>query len=241
MSSTDLERPGWLEPLVAALADPRRRDGVVAVRPGVGARQSAVLILLGAGARGPQVLLVERAATLRSHPGQIAFPGGAVDPGDADVADTALREAAEECGVDRAGVVVLGSLPAAHVAVSGFDVTGVLAWWRRPAPVAPLDAAEVASVLLVDVADLVDPAHRAMVRHPLGYTGPAFEVAGHLVWGLTAHLLDGVLDLGGWSRPWDTGRRLAIPERYLRDRPRAGTVDQPSSIPSPEPGGPDAH
>jgi 8-oxo-dGTP pyrophosphatase MutT (NUDIX family) len=241
VSAGEVERPGWLDPLVAALADPQRRDDVVAVRRGVGARQSAVLILIGDGPRGPQVLLVERAATLRSHPGQIAFPGGAVDPDDVDLADTALREAAEECGVDRAGVQVLGTLPAAHVAVSGFDVTGVLGWWRRPGPVAPVDAGEVASVLLVDVADLVEPAHRASVRHPSGYTGPAFEVAGHLVWGLTAHLLAGVLDLGGWSRPWDTGRRLAIPARYLRDRPRTNAAAQPRPPTSLQHGGPDAH
>ena len=198
-----------------------------AVRPAKGARQSAVLILLADGAHGPEVLLVERAAHLRSHPGQIAFPGGAVDADDVDLADTALREAAEECGVDRTGVVVLGSLPPAHVAVSGFDVTGVLAWWRHPHAVTPLDPGEVASVLRVPVADLVEPTNRALVRHPSGYTGPAFEVADHLVWGLTAHLLDAVLDLAGWTGPWDRDRTVPIPSRYLRDRPY--------------PGGPDAH
>ena len=74
------------------------------------------------------------------------------------------------------------------------------------------------------------------MRHPSGYTGPAFEVGRHLIWGLTAHLLDGVLDLAGWQRPWDRTRELPIPARYLTD----GAV-----LPSPRPpdptGGPDAH
>ena len=76
----------------------------------------------------------------------------------------------------------------------------------------------VASVIIVPVATLTDPANRGLVRHPSGYAGPGFDVAGHLIWGLTAHLLDGVLDLAGWQRPWDAERRFDIPPRYLTDR-----------------------
>ena len=74
---------------------------------------------------------------------------------------------------------------------------------------------------------------QATAVHPLGYRGPAFSVADHLVWGLTAHLLDAVLDLAGWSRPWDTTREVGIPDRYLRDR-RAASLAR-------DDGGPDAH
>ena len=91
---------------------------------------------------------------------------------DLDLADTALREAAEETGVDRGGIEVLGMLPPAHVEVSGFDVTAVIAWWREPSPVAVMDSREAASIDIVPVAVLTDPAHRARVRHPSGYTGP---------------------------------------------------------------------
>src|SRR5215210_6074334 len=154
------------------------------------------------------MMFVERAATLRTHAGQIAFPGGARDPEDLDLADTALREAAEETGLDRTGIEVLGQLPPAHLEVSGFDVTGVVAWWARRSPVTAVDPREVASVLLVPVAVLVDPANRARVQHPSGYTGPAFVVEEHLIWGLTGHLLDGVLQLAGWQQPWDTDRLL---------------------------------
>jgi 8-oxo-dGTP pyrophosphatase MutT (NUDIX family) len=173
-------------------------------------------------------MFVERAAGMRTHPGQIAFPGGAADADDHDLADTALREAAEETGVDRSGIDVLGVLPPAYVEVSGFDVTAVIAWWREPSPVAVIDSREAASIDIVPVAVLTDPAHRARVQHPSGYTGPAFEVNGHLIWGLTAHLLDGVLDLAGWQRPWDRHRVVPIPARYLTDS-------------RPDRGGPDAH
>ena len=215
-------RPDWLEPLTKALADPARLTQVVAVRPGVGARPAAVLILIGSG---PEIMFVERPTTMRTHAAQIAFPGGAADPGDADLAATALREATEETGVDVSGIEILGQLPPAHVDVSGFDVTGVVGWWARPSPVAAVDAREVASVLVVPVARLVDPANRAQVHHPSGYTGPAFSIDGHLIWGLTAHLLDGVLDLAGWQQPWDLERRVEIPARYLTGRPDRGGPD----------------
>ena len=222
-------RPEWLAPLTEALADPARLNPVVAIRPGVGARPAAVLILVGEGQgpadAGPEILFVERPATMRTHAAQIAFPGGAADPGDADLADTALREAAEETGVDRTGIDVLGQLPPIHVAVSGFDVSGVIGWWARRSPVSALDPREVASVLVVPVAVLVDPANRAQAHHPSGYTGPAFVVDDHLIWGLTAHLLDGVLDLAGWQRPWDTERWLDVPARYLTGRPDRGGPD----------------
>lgn len=218
-------RPDWLRPLSRALADQRSRERVVATRPGVGARSAAVLVLIGDGQRGPEILFVERAATMRQHASQIAFPGGAADPQDLDSADTALREAEEETAVDRTGIEVLGMLPPAYVSVSGFDVTAVVAWWRSPSPVRAADPREVASVPIVPVAVLTDRAHRAQVRHPSGYTGPAFEVDDHLIWGLTGHLLDGVLDLAGWQQPWDTSRALPIPARYLTGRPDAGGPD----------------
>jgi 8-oxo-dGTP pyrophosphatase MutT (NUDIX family) len=217
-----LAPPEWLRPLTDALADPSRLTPTVVVRPGVGARPAAVLILIGAG---PQILFVERPTTMRTHAAQIAFPGGAADPGDADLAATALREANEETGVDPTGIVVLGQLPPAHVAVSGFDVTGVVGWWARPSPVGAGDPREVASVLVVPVASLVDPANRAQVHHPSGYTGPAFTIDDHLIWGLTAHLLDGVLDLAGWQQPWDLERLIDIPARYLTGRPDRGGPD----------------
>jgi hypothetical protein len=69
----------------------------------------------------------------------------------------------------------------------------------------------VAGVQRVPIAELVDPANRARVRHPSGFTGPAFEVRGMLIWGFTAGVLDTLLDLGGWTQPWDHERYREMP------------------------------
>jgi len=92
-------------------------------------------------------------------------------------------------------------------------VTPVLAYWHTPGPVGVNDPGEVASVARVPIAELVDPGNRFQVRHPSGYVGPAFAVAGMVVWGFTAGLLSMLLELGGWARPWDTTviRELQIP------------------------------
>ena len=239
--------PVWLQPLAEALRSPDRLQRVVGLRPGRGGRAAAVLVLVGQGPAGLEVVLVERSATLRTHASQIAFPGGAADPGDVDLVATALREAEEEVGVRPADVQVLGLLPPVHVAVSGFDVTAVVGWWRDPGSLPAPDPREVAAVHVVPVAALTDPAHRGSVRHPSGYTGPAFQVGDHLVWGLTGHLLDGVLQIAAWSRPWDTDRLVEIPDRYLTapaarlrhaaDAPAPGHPD----LADPDPGGLDAH
>lgn len=184
------------------------------------ARPSAVLILVGAlddvpadrraGAVHPDVdvLLTQRAATLRQHAGQVAFPGGRVDPEDEDVVVTALREAHEETGLDPAGVNVLGVLPPVPVSVSGHVVHPVVGWWRRSSDVGVVDHGEAAAVFRVPVADLVDPAHRVRVARPGSRRGitPGFLTGDRLVWGFTAALLDRVLHLLAWDEPWDRAR-----------------------------------
>jgi 8-oxo-dGTP pyrophosphatase MutT (NUDIX family) len=147
---------------------------------------------------------------MRSHAGQPAFPGGALDPQDSGPVAAALREAQEETGLDPAGVEVLHELPQLWLPPSNFVVTPVLAYWREPSPVAAMDPAEVASVHRVPLAELTDPANRVKVRHPSGYIGDGFEVQGMLVWGFTAGLLDRIIALAGWERPWDSGRIVEI-------------------------------
>lgn len=171
--------------------------------PAEGGRESAVLILFGEGAEGPDVLLIERGRDLRHHAGQPAFPGGAVEPGDDGPAATALREAVEETGLDPAGVEILLTLPTLWLPPSGFLVVPILAWWREPSAVTAVDAAEVAAVVRVPLAKLVEPANRFRLRHPSGHIGAAFDVGGLLVWGFTAGLLDRLLDVGGLARPWN--------------------------------------
>lgn len=191
-------------------------------------RRSAVLVLFGpldpvlartgtpAVPRDLDVLLTRRSPTLRHHPDQVSFPGGGIDPTDAGPEAAALREAAEETGLDPAGVRVLGTLPLLPVTVSSNLVTPVLAWWTRPSQVAATDPAETVDVFRVPVADLVDPARRvtAVVRRGTHeYRGPAFDADGVLVWGFTAFVLDRLLDALGWAVPWDATRTVPAPLR----------------------------
>lgn len=209
------ELPDWLRPVaelseritVAELAWP--------VPPRDSDRDSAILLLFGEQAGRPDLLLIERSHTMRSHAGQPAFPGGAVDPTDSGPVEAALREAEEETGLDPNGVEVFGTLPVVHVRPSGYAVTPVLGWWRTPSPVSVVDPSEVASVHRVPLEDLLDPANRFQVRHSSGYVGPAFGVAGLVVWGFTATLLGRVLALVGWERPWDQTRVRDLAEAVV--------------------------
>lgn len=220
--------PPWLQQLSDVLPTVTGEQLSRFLPPATGGRHSAVLVLFGEGERGPDVLLIERAHTLRKHAGQPAFPGGALDPEDGDPAGTgpvtaALREAAEEVGLVADSVDVLGALPALFLPPSGFVVHPVVAHWRAPHPVDVVDTAEVAAVVRVPIAELVDPAARLQVRHPSGWTGPAFEVGELLVWGFTAGLLDRLLELGGWALPWDESRRRTLDPEVVAMAARGAT------------------
>ncbi|MFI5757998.1 NUDIX hydrolase [Streptomyces sp. NPDC051569] len=208
--------PDWLDPVVRAARTvaPEQLSSFLPPKSGSG-RQSAVLVLFGEGERGPELLLMERASSLRAHPGQPSFPGGSLDPEDGDPATTgplraALREAQEETGLDPSGVQLFGVLPKLYIPVSGFVVTPVLGWWRTPTPVGAVDPAETARVFTAPVADLTDPANRATALHPSGHQGPAFLVASALVWGFTAGVIDRILHFAGWERPWDASKQVPL-------------------------------
>ena len=210
------EIPSWLRQV--AQRSPEADDSNPVLEripaPGAAVREAAVLVLFG-GAREPDaggpgglpadadVLLTQRASTLRQHSGQVAFPGGGSDPEDDGPIATALREAQEETGLDPRGVQPLTVWPGIYIPPSGFDVRTVLAYWHTPTPVRVVDSAEAERVVRVPVHELIDPANRFQVRHPLGYQGPAFLVDGMVVWGFTGGILAGLLAVSGWEREWD--------------------------------------
>ncbi|MFE9428229.1 NUDIX hydrolase [Kitasatospora sp. NPDC006697] len=208
--------PDWLLPVREAAETVRPEQLSRFLPPAEGGRSSAVLLLFGDGPAGPDLLLTERSAALRSHPGQVSFPGGRLDPVDGDPLGSgpvaaALREAAEETGLDPAGVQVFATLPALYIPVSDFVVTPVLGWWREESPVAPVDPAETGAVFRVPLAELADPANRGRFRHPSGFAGPAFEAEGRLVWGFTAGVIDRLLHHSGLERAWDASRVIDLP------------------------------
>jgi 8-oxo-dGTP pyrophosphatase MutT (NUDIX family) len=208
--------PEWLGPLLEAVATADASTFLLrASSAPPSARRSAVLVLFGEGPAGPDLLLIERSAHMRSHAGQPAFPGGGIDSDDEGPVGAALREAQEETGLDPAGVDVLAVLPDLWVPPSANIVTPVLAWWREPTDVEP-DGHEVAAVARVPIRDLSEPSNRLAILHPSGFAGPAFEVADMLVWGFTAAVVDRLLALGGWEQPWDRERVEELPDEMLR-------------------------
>jgi len=209
------------------------------------ARRSAVLILFGEGPRGPDVLLIEKSAHLRSHAGQPAFPGGQADPGDDYPIGTALREAEEEAGIEPDGVRVLATLQELFLGPSDNLVVPVVAWWDDPRDVSVGDPREVARVARVPLAELADPANRFRVHHPSGFVGPAFAVADMLVWGFTAGLLEAILEAAGLAEPWNERDVRPLPASAVRPYRLPGSVgaggvedDAAPTVADPPPDGP---
>jgi len=220
-------QPHWMADLVDRLDQLEPQFFSRYLPPDEGGRQSAVLILFGPDADGGEdVVLTERSHSMRSHAGQVSFPGGAIDPADAGPAAAALREAQEEVGLDPAGVEVVAELPALYLPPSNFVVTPILAWWAEPSPIDIVDHREVARVLRVPLSELTDPAKRFTITHPSGFVGPAFDVDGLLVWGFTAGLLSKVIELAGLERSWDRNDHRPLPSHFVGARD--GSVAPPA-------------
>jgi 8-oxo-dGTP pyrophosphatase MutT (NUDIX family) len=206
--------PEWLRPL-AELAGSVEAEQLAPrfPHPPADARPAAVLMLFADGANGPELLLTERAARMRNHPGQISFPGGASDAGDADAVATALREAQEEVGLDPSTVEVFGQLPTLWLPPSNFAVTPVLGYWLEPKPLLPVSADEVNTIIHQPIRRLLDPANRFSVEHPSGWRGPAFEVGTAVpLWGFTAGVVSRLFERMGWDQPWDDSVTRPLPE-----------------------------
>ncbi|WP_025273573.1 NUDIX hydrolase [Haloglycomyces albus] len=212
------DAPEWWFDLLRAVDDESGRSGSLSSLPTAqrasGARSAAVLVLLADGDEGPEIVLQERAHHLRHHPGQMSFPGGALEECDADATDAALREAEEELGVKPAGVEIGVELPPLWIPVSSYLVTCVLARWSEPHPVQPVDVNEVAAVHSVSLRTLAHPENRGTVTYPSGRTGPGFHVDGvPLIWGFTGGVLSWLISDMGMERDWDPDRFFSLEQQ----------------------------
>lgn len=223
--------PDWLRPVEAGARSITVHELTRFMPPeDSDARRGAVLMLFGEGPDGPDLLLTERAHHMRSHPGQVSFPGGSIDPGETPE-QAALREALEETGVRPEGVEVFAELPELWLPPSNFAVTPVLAWWREPHDVEAVDPNEVHAVYRVPISELVDPAHRIGVRHPSGWVGPGFFIGDDkdvILWGFTAGIIARLFDFLGWTVEVAEPPLVDLPDYMLQGEP-ARTDFQPNT------------
>jgi len=183
------DRSEWLLPGLT-LEESQRHAAIFPVNP----LPAAVLIPIIERESEPEVLLTRRASQLRHHPGQVSFPGGRLEPGDAGPAAAALREAQEEIGLDPSFVTVVGYLPD-HVVISGFRVTPVVAF-VRPGFELLLDEREVQDTFEVPLAHIFQAANHRPRKVRFGFGQGEAEVVMYdipfgerTIWGATAGML----------------------------------------------------
>ncbi|MSP83652.1 MAG: CoA pyrophosphatase [Alphaproteobacteria bacterium] len=151
---------------------------------------ASVLLPIVAWPEGMTMLFTRRSDELKSHAGQIAFPGGRRDPGDADAVATALREANEEIGLGPERVEIVGRLPVYNTG-TGFSITPIVGFVAPPVTLVP-DPREVAEVFEVPLDFLLDPAnHRrdSMIWRGEVHWYDAVPYNGRYIWGATAGMM----------------------------------------------------
>ena len=161
-----------------------------------GARKSAVLLALFEEDGELYLAFIRRASTLRSHSGEIAFPGGGVERGDASLAVTAMREAQEEIGLDPERVEMLGVLPPVFTVVSNYLIVPVVAYLPRGLGLLTLEPSEVTELILAPLRKLADPA----IAHTEEWTRGGrtrtmyfYDYGSYHIWGATGRILHAFL------------------------------------------------
>lgn len=157
---------------------------------GLGLRPAAVLIPLISTPRGIQVILTKRSSGLKHHPGQIAFPGGSVDAGDANASAAALREAWEEIGLAPKSTEILGEMPF-HQTVTSFQITPVLARVKSAFEprIEPGEVAEVFQVPLKHVMELSRYQVQSRMWQGVSRQYDTVPYGPYYIWGATARIL----------------------------------------------------
>jgi 8-oxo-dGTP pyrophosphatase MutT (NUDIX family) len=168
------------------------------------ARDAAILIPIIATPE-PTLIFTVRTDTVRSHKGQISFPGGSIDPEDPSALDAALRETKEEIGLDPSLVRVLGELDTMPTFVSGYVVSPFVGWLDDDPELDP-NPGEVAEVLRVPIADLVDDIRQEPGFEHAGRSYPteAWVWNDHVIWGVTARIIRMFLVLAAEAGLTDT-------------------------------------
>ncbi len=162
---------------------------------GSGSTEAAVLLALYGWPEEPGLIFTERRADLRRHAGEISFPGGRRDVGDADLATTALREAHEEIGLDPAAVEISGALLPVSTFVTDYLVHPFVGLVASPGELdLKPNPAEVETVLTFSL-ELLRAGYemRRLVRRGVAIHTPTYEVEGQLIWGATARILGDLL------------------------------------------------
>ena len=217
---TDDREPGWLDTIttrvVPSPVGQRDPSSSGALRP------AAVLVLLMDGDNGPDILLTERAAALTNYPGLLVFPGGSTEPGDDGPAATALREAAEEIGINSTQVHIIGSLPPLALPATRFLVTPVVGWCTRGQLTDSLCPEEVTVAVRVPLDEFANLSGRVQRSPEASTSAVRFTVDGTAVGPMTSIVIDALLDKGG------------VPSDELRSCPQLGTRSQrqPTAQPS---------